>query len=159
MIKMEKLRETFAELGFENVKTYINSGNIAFDTKKTPDAKLAERIAEAIKKEFVLSISTMVRPVDELSDIVSKNPYVGKFEDDRYCHVFFLEKALTPAEELLLTEQANDNEFITINGRTVYYMLKISILDSVLGKGFLDRKLKITNTARNWRTTKTIAEL
>jgi uncharacterized protein (DUF1697 family) len=159
MIKMEKLREVFAKLGFENVKTYINSGNIAFDTKKTADDKLAEKIAGAIKKEFGFNISTMVRPADELGDIVAKNPYVGQFDDDRYCHVFFLEKELTPEQEASLLEQANEDELIAVNGRTVYYMLKISILDSALGKGFLDKKLKVTNTARNWRTTKTIAEL
>ena len=58
-----------------------------------------------------------------------------------------------------LQEKTNENEYITITGRTIYYMLRISILDSALGKGFLDRKLKIVNTARNWRTVQTLAEL
>ncbi|MBV9214631.1 MAG: DUF1697 domain-containing protein [Acidobacteria bacterium] len=166
MIKMEKLRETFAGLGFENVKTYINSGNIAFDCRSprvskglTPDAILAAKIRTAIKTDFGFDISTMVRSMDEMNNIVNNNPYVGKFDDDRYCHVFFLEKALTAEQESLLMEHATNDEFITVHGNTVYNMLKISILDSALGKGFLDRKLKIVNTARNWRTTKTLAEL
>ncbi len=159
MIKMERLREVFGALRFENVKTYINSGNIAFDTPRTSDAKLSAQINEAIKKEFGFDISVMVRSTADLAKIVEGNPYLGKFDDDKYLHVFFLDKEPTAEQIKLLMEQANDYEFITIEGRTIYYMLTISILDSSLGKGFLDRKLKITNTARNWRTTKTIAEM
>ena len=61
MIKMETLRATFESLGFKNVKSYINSGNIAFDTAKTSDAKLAAKIHDAIQKEFGFNISVMVR--------------------------------------------------------------------------------------------------
>jgi uncharacterized protein (DUF1697 family) len=159
MIKMEKLRETFAALGFENVKTYINSGNIAFDAKKTSDAKLAKKIHDTIENEFGFNISVMVRSADDLAKVLKANPYLGKFDDDRYLHVFFLENELTAEQAELLMEQANENEFITADGRTIYYMLKISILDSALGKGFLDKKLKIPSTARNWRTVGRIATL
>ena len=66
---------------------------------------------------------------------------------------------MTADQEKLLLEQANDSEFISVDGRTIYYLLKISILDSALGKGFLDRKLKIVNTARNWRTVQKLSSL
>ena len=49
-IKMETLREVCVKLGFENVKTYINSGNIIFETSQSDDQKLAEQIEEAIEK-------------------------------------------------------------------------------------------------------------
>jgi uncharacterized protein (DUF1697 family) len=159
MIKMETLRETFAALGFENVKTYINSGNIGFDTSKTPDPKLAAKINEAIKKDLGFDISVMVRSASDLAHIVEANPYLGQFDDDRHLHVFFLDQEPTAEQTSMLLEQANNSEHITVDGRTIYYMLRISIPDSALGKGFLDRKLKIANTARNWRTTKTIADL
>ncbi|MBK8304126.1 MAG: DUF1697 domain-containing protein [Chloracidobacterium sp.] len=95
----------------------------------------------------------------EIEEIIANNPYVGQFESDKEIHVFFLGSELTAEQKDQLDEKANDNEFIMVDGRTVYYMLKISILDSALGKGFLDKKLKIVNTARNWRTTKKLAEL
>ncbi len=53
-VKMETLREVCASIGFENVKTYINSGNVIFETRKTDDLKLAEKIEKAIEKEFGL---------------------------------------------------------------------------------------------------------
>ena len=159
MIKMETLRATFSALGFKNVQSYINSGNIAFDTAKTSDAKLAAKIHDAIKKDFGFKISVMVRTRDELEKVVEGNPYIGQFESHKDVHVFFLERELTADQEKLLLERANENEFIAVTGRSVYYMLRIPFPDSALSKGFLERKLKIANTARNWRTVKTIAEM
>ena len=159
MIKMEKLREIVAALSFDNVKTYINSGNIAFDANEASDGKLAAKIHDAIKTEFGFEISTMVRSKREIDEIIANNPFIGQFDDDKHLHVFFLESEPTAEQISQLLEMANENEFISVTGRTIYYMLRISILDSALGKGFLDRKLKIVNTARNWRTTKTLAEL
>ena len=52
-----------------------------------------------------------------------------------------------------------DAEMIAVNGRTIYYLLRISIIDSILGKGFIDKKLKVPATARNWRTVSKLIEL
>ena len=54
-IKMERLREICAALGFENVKTYINSGNMIFETAKSDDRKLAAKIEKAIEKVWFLN--------------------------------------------------------------------------------------------------------
>lgn len=159
MIKMETLRAAFAALGFENVKSYINSGNLAFDTSKTDDLKLAAKIHDSIKKDFGFDISVMVRPVAEIDDVIKNNPFEGQFENDKYMHLFFLNDELTKEQEALLFEQASDDEQYAVHGRHVLCMLKISILDSAVGKGFIDKKLKIPATARNWRTVKTIAEM
>ncbi len=51
-VKMETLREVFSSLGFENVKTYINSGNVIFETVETAGKELAAKIESAIEKEF-----------------------------------------------------------------------------------------------------------
>ena len=159
MIKMETLRATFESLGFENVNSYINSGNLAFDTSKTDDSKLAKKIHDAILKDFGFDISVMVRSITEIKEIIANNTYIGQFDNDKDVHVFFLGSEPTAEQKTQLQEKTNENEYITITGRTIYYMLRISILDSALGKGFLDRKLKIVNTARNWRTVQKLAEL
>ncbi len=71
MIKMETLRATFESLGFKNVVSYINSGNLAFDTTKTEDGKLAKKIHDAIQKDFGFDISVMVRSMAEIEEIVA----------------------------------------------------------------------------------------
>ena len=101
----------------------------------------------------------MVRSITEIKEIIANNTYIGQFDNDKDVHVFFLGSEPTAEQKTQLQEKTNENEYITITGRTIYYMLRISILDSALGKGFLDRKLKIVNTARNWRTVQKLAEL
>jgi uncharacterized protein (DUF1697 family) len=159
MIRMEPLREMLAGMGFENVASYVNSGNLAFDTRKTDDNRLAARIHEAIKKELGFDVSVMVRSADEIREVVANNPYDGKFESHKDLHVFFLNEKLSAEQEKMLIEKNSDAEMISINGREIYYLLRISIIDSVLGKGFIDKKLKVAATARNWRTVNKLAEL
>ena len=159
MIKMETLRATFTSLGFENVKSYINSGNLVFETAKIGDGKLAKKIHDAIVKDFGFDISVMVRSIAEIEEIVANNPYNGQFENDKDVHVFFLEAELSPENKQMLLEKNSDVEMISVSGRTIYHLLRISILDSVLGKGFIDKKLKVPATARNWRTVKKLCEI
>jgi uncharacterized protein (DUF1697 family) len=158
-VSMERLREIAAALGFANVKTYVNSGNMAFDTKKSDDRKLAVKIHDALEHELGLDLSVMVRSAEEIADVVTKNPYLGQFDNHKDVHVFFLDRELSKEEKALLMALANDKEMITLNGRAVYCFLKISILDSALGKGFIDRKLKVPATARNWRTVEALVKL
>ena len=72
-IKMETLREVCSSLGFADVKTYINSGNVVFKTRKSDNLKLATRISKAIEKEFSLKIKVIVRSMPEIEEIIRKN--------------------------------------------------------------------------------------
>jgi uncharacterized protein (DUF1697 family) len=166
MIKMETLRLTFENLGFENVKSYINSGNLAFDCRsprvskgELPDAKLSVMIHDAIKKDFGFDISVMVRSMDEINEILKNNPFDGQFDNDKNMHVLFLESELSNGQQDLIESINNEDERIEVRDRTLYCCLKISILDSAVGKGFIDKKLKIPATGRNWRTVTKIAEM
>ena len=166
MIKMEKLREVIAELGFDNVASYVNSGNLAFDCRSprvskglTLAAALANKIHGAIEKEFGFNISVMVRSREEIENVVANNPYEGKFDSHKDLHVFFLNSELSEEHEKALMDLASDNEMMAVRGREIYYLLRISILDSALGKGFLDKKLKVPATARNWRTVEKLVGL
>lgn len=159
MIKMETLRATFESLGFKNVVSYINSGNLAFDTTKTEDGKLAKKIHDAIQKDFGFDISVMVRSMAEIEEIVAWNPFAGQFESHKDVHVFFLNDKLTKEQESLLLAQGNENELFAILHRHVACLIKIHITDSAVGKGFIDKKLKVAATGRNWRTVQKLVEL
>jgi uncharacterized protein (DUF1697 family) len=152
MIKMELLREMFSSLGFEYVKSYINSGNIIFETAETDDNELSAKIADAITKTFSFNINVMTRKMLEIENLVKNNPFAGQFENDKDLHVFFLDEGLSDEKRELLHAQANENEMFSVQPRTIFCLLRISILDSIVGKGFIDKKLKVSATARNWRT-------
>lgn len=157
-VKMETLREVCASIGFENVKTYINSGNVIFETSETENKSLAERIESAIEKEFLLKIRVMVRSVAEIEKIIKNNPFDGQFENDKDLHVFFLDEELPNEKCELLLSNNNENEMYSVRNREIFCHLKISVLDSLMGKDYIGKKLKVSATARNWRTVNKILE-
>lgn len=151
-IKMEALREMFAALGFENVKTYINSGNVIFETAEANDKKLAAKIEKAIEKEFSLNIRVMVRTIDEIEDIIKNNPFDGQFENHKDLHVLFLDEELAAEKRELLLSNNNENETFAVRNREIFCLLRGGFSDSLLGKDYIGKKLKVSATARNWRT-------
>lgn len=158
-IKMEVLREICAALGFENVKTYINSGNVIFETAESEDFAISAKIENAIEIEFSLKIKVMVRTMAEIKEIIANNPFGGQFSDDKYLHVVFLAEELTNEKREMLLSQNNESESYAVRKREIYSLLKISVTDSLLGKKYIDNKLKTPATARNWRTINKISEL
>ena len=156
-IEMKALREVFGALGFENVKTYINSGNVIFETVESN--RLSARIETAIEAKFSLRIKTMTRSATEIRDIIENNPFAGQYENDKDLHVLFLDKELPPEKRELLLSNSNENEMFAVRKREIFCLLRAGVADSLLGKGFVDKKLKTPATARNWRTVKKIAEL
>jgi uncharacterized protein (DUF1697 family) len=160
MIKMETLREMFAALRFNNVKSYINSGNIVFETAKTDDLKLAERVGKAIEKEFSMTIGVMVRAMSEIEDILKNNPFEGQFENDKEVHVLFLNEELSKEKREMLLSNNNENEKFAVHGREIYYLARgVSFPDSLMGKDYIGKKLKVSATGRNWRTINKIMDL
>jgi uncharacterized protein (DUF1697 family) len=158
-IKMETLREVFSNaLGFENVKTYINSGNLIFETDEIDDKTLAATIETAIDKEFNLKIKTIVRTIDEIKNIVENSPFAGQFENDKDLHVFFLDEELPIEKRELLLSNNSENEQYFVRNREIFCLLRVSVLDSLIGKDYIGKKLKVFATARNWRTVNKILE-
>ena len=157
-IKMETLREICAALGFENVKTYVNSGNIIFETAKTTDKKTAVIIESAIEKEFALKIKVIVRTMAEIAQIIAGNPFAGQFEDDKDLHVFFLDEELPTEKRELLLSNNNENEAFAVRNREIFCHLRVSVSDSLMGKDYIGKKLKVSATARNWRTVNKVLE-
>src|SRR5690348_5328851 len=92
MIKMDDLKAEFERLGFENVRSYINSGNLAFDARKTPGDKLAEKIEKAVEVRFARPIAVVVRAQSEIAEILRNNPFDGEFGSHKEMHVLFLKE-------------------------------------------------------------------
>jgi uncharacterized protein (DUF1697 family) len=157
-IKMEALRAGFAALGFENVKTYIQSGNVVFETAETDGAKLEAAIAAAVEKEF-FKTPVMVRSIEEIAKIVENNPFAGEEFEDKLFHVVFLAEKLSDEKTAMLLANNRQDEKFAVRDREVYCLLKRGVADSLLGKKYIDNKLKTPATARNWRTVNKILEL
>ncbi len=159
MIKMAELKRTFESLGLKNVVTYLNSGNVAFDYKKTAEPTLVKKLEAAIEKDFGKNIPVMAREQPEIDGIMAANPFAGEFQSHKEMHVLFLTEEMPAAKLDQLMEAAPKGERFAVSGREVYCHLPMGVADSLLGKSFIEKKLKLAVTGRNWRTVENLAVL
>ena len=159
MIKMDELKAVFSELGFENVKSYINSGNLAFDTKKTAETKLVDKIENAVEAKFGKRAHVMVREQNDIERVLKNNPFDGQYESHKHMHVLFLKKPMPAEKAAQLQESALPGERYEIRDREIYNLLPNGVAGSLLTKGFFEKKPIVPYTGRNWRTVEKLAEL
>ena len=145
MIKMEELRAMFEALGFLNVTTYINSGNIAFDrssrrsTRSKATSSLAAeqqitaKIESAIEKHFGKQIPVMVR-TNNIARIIANNPFDVEFESHKEMHVLFLKEEMPPDKQEQLLAAAPEGERFAVRTREIYCHLKLGVADSLRKK-------------------------
>ena len=159
MISMAELTKSFVALGFENVVSYINSGNLAFDARKADERKLVARLEKAIESDFGKKVSVMVREQGHIEQVLANNPYEGEFESHKEMHVLFLAAELAPDARRSLADAVPTGERFSVVGREIYCHLPRGVIDSFLGRGQFEKIVKIPVTARNWRTVQKLAEL
>ncbi len=170
MIKMEDLRRMFEDLGFDNVVSYINSGNLAFDvgvssaqvskgSSTTLESKLSEKIESVVEQHLGKRVQVMVRKQKDLEQVVSNNPFDGQFESHKEMHALFLKEPMTDEQVSGLASMAPENERFAVVGREIYCHLPMGVAESVLGRGQFEKKLKVSVTARNWRTVEKLSIL
>jgi uncharacterized protein (DUF1697 family) len=159
MIKMEDLRKAFEDLGFENVKTYINSGNVAFDTRKTAESRLVDGIESAVEMLVGRQVAVMVRSQKDIERILKNNPFDGQYESHKNMHVLFLKEKMPKEKEEQLQASALPGERYEVCEREIYNLLPQGVAGSLLTKGFFEKKPRVPYTGRNWRTVEKLAEL
>jgi uncharacterized protein (DUF1697 family) len=81
-VTMKELREAAETIGLQNARTLVASGNLVFDAKKTPDARLEAALEAAIEKTFGLFSEVMVRNPAEWAAIIKANPFPKKAKED-----------------------------------------------------------------------------
>jgi uncharacterized protein (DUF1697 family) len=160
LIKMETLRKVLEELNFKNISTYIQSGNILFQSDEKSIPKLEKQIIDLIYKHFSFDVPvTIVTPAD-LKKIVKDNPYAErKLEDPAQPYVSFLSEV--PSAEKLEILKAIDfkgDNFINID-KALYINYVNFAGNSKLSNAIIESKLKLSSTARNWKTVLKLIEL
>jgi uncharacterized protein (DUF1697 family) len=159
-IKMDKLCALFEALGFEQVKTYIQSGNVVFKTKKTSTSVLSKRIEETILSDFGFSVSVISRSSDEMASTIERNPFLNQRGiDQEKLHVMFLSEAPGAAAfKKLVDLTAAPNQCRSFD-REIYFYLPNGVSQSVLMKSPVDRILAVVTTTRNWRTVNSLHQM
>jgi uncharacterized protein (DUF1697 family) len=159
IIKMERLRAAFVKMGFHNVRTYIASGNVVFETEE-PAAGLSPKIREAILKNFGYEVHVVTKTAKEMAAIVKRNPLVkDKAVDQSRLYVTFLSDDPPRGALGLVQPLLAGAEQIHLVGRAAYLYCPKGYSETKLHNNVIEKKFSCNATTRNWNTTKTLLEM
>lgn len=159
-IKMDALKQLFIELGFDNVQTYIQSGNVVFQSDVSETLELARGISEKIEKSLGFVVPVLVLTAEELKNALQNNPFIADVtKNPDFLHLTFLLAIPEKAKiEKLFEKQYLPDEFDR-NGNILYLYCPTGYGNTKLSNTFLENKLKVTATTRNWKTANELMRL
>jgi uncharacterized protein (DUF1697 family) len=148
IIKMADLKKMFEAAGLENVQTYIQSGNVIFESDQDPDA-LEKQIEHLLEKAAAYRIHVFVRTMREVQAIAEKSPFTAK--DREMAYVTFLEEKPDKKSQQALLSFKSDTDDFAFKGRELYN-LRRDREKSVFSGNFVEKHLKMSATTRNMIT-------
>ena len=161
MLPMKELVAMFERAGCGDVRSYIQSGNVVFTAKPTLARRLPGLITKAIFDDYEYEIPIVMRTAAELESVASNNPFLKSGEDTKALYVAFLsEKPSKAAQNALDPDRSPPDEFaLSGGGREIYLNYLNGAGRTKLNTQYLDSRLKMTSTIRNWRTVLKLVEM
>ncbi|MTI89358.1 MAG: DUF1697 domain-containing protein [Balneolaceae bacterium] len=160
-IKMAKLRSLFEDWGYHNIETYIQSGNIAFDTDQENPKQLSATVKQHILDTLEFDVPVIIRDEAQLQDVITHNPFPDvELSKTTKLYVTFLSEVPDQEKAESLLSHQNDAEKFHLTGKELYVLIhKDKVVKSVFSNAFVERKLKVSATNRNWRTVNKIYDM
>jgi len=153
-IRMQDLSAVFAAAGCSRVRTYIQSGNVAFTAPLLAEHELRAVLEQQILDRFGFRVPVVLRRADELARVLAGNPF-----PEAASHVMFL--ADTPSQSAVdsLDPNRSPGDSFSVQGRDIFLHLPNGVAESKLTNAYFDSKLATVSTLRNWRTVRALADL
>lgn len=157
-LTMNDLCDQMTKLGFTNVRTYIASGNLLFETKEKNTDKLSQMIANSIQEHQGFSPEVLLITKERLARIIKQCPFDPGTEEARFLYVFFWSeigavKYMAPFESV-----ARENEEFLLTDDAFYFFSRAGMGNSKLARN-IEKIGKISATARNWNTIEKLKEM
>ena len=160
LVKMDVLRKAYENLGFRNVATYVQSGNVIFTGNSVNLNELAQTITRQIAKDFGFDVPVIVLSFDNLKQIIDGNPFLKDSDKDiTFLHVTFLSSKPQKFDINAIEDKKLSGEEISISDSAVYLYCPNGYGKSKLSNSFLETKLKVGATTRNWKTTNELLKI
>lgn len=154
LIKMDDLRMLYEKLGFRNVTTYIQSGNVLFSGELRDLDELEHQISKQIENDYGFEVPVIVLTVDKLSEIVANNLFLTDQEkDSSFMHVSFLSSAPVNYDQESIERKKQSGEEVIFCDACIYLYCPNGYGRTKLTNNFFESKLKVAVTTRNWKTT------
>jgi uncharacterized protein (DUF1697 family) len=154
-VPMAELRKLLSEAGYDDVRTYVQSGNIVLSSEAAP-AELEEDCAKLVSERFGIEVPVVVRTRDELARVVAANPLEAVADNPKRYQVSFLHQPLDAETAERLRGLVAEPEALVVDGREIYAWHPAGVARSKLWNGLAGKGLGVTATARNWTTVTTL---
>jgi uncharacterized protein (DUF1697 family) len=156
---MAGLRSSLEALGFQDVVTYVQSGNAVFRSRHGGEHEVAAQIRRRIAADFGTDVAVLLRTPDELDAVSRGNPFLALETDPTRLHVVFLDRPPTADAVAALDPDRSPPDAFGLVGRELYLHLPNGSGRTKLTIDWFERRLGIVATARNWRTVTKLVEL
>jgi uncharacterized protein (DUF1697 family) len=153
MIKMDALKMTLETIGFQNVQTYIQSGNVFVDTDEESPAKVGFQIKQEIFKVFGHEVPIVVLAKTDLEACFKNNPFLKEKDFDvKKLYVAFISIVLqsTSINDLKISQFKPDEA--SIDASRIYIKYAVGAGKTRFDQKYIEKKLNVTATIRNWNT-------
>jgi len=158
--RMETVRASFEALRLEEVRTYVQSGNVLFRARSGGDEALARKIAARLARDIGFPIAALVRSAADLEQVIANNPFAKeKGIDPAKLHVTFLDGPAPAAGLEKMEGFASPHERFVCRGTTIYLHCPDGYGRSKLSNNVFERVLKVGATTRNWKTVTTLSAM
>lgn len=160
IIPMADLKRVFEKLGFDDVKTYIQSGNVVFGSPKKEPSRLEQVITEGINKHFGIDVKNIVLSKEELEKIIERNPFRQR-KTDGDGRIYFTMMMDSPSRERLpalegikkeIAMASGTEDDFRVVGRTIYVLCRNGWSKSPFNSSTTEKILKVDTTSRNLET-------
>ena len=153
LIKMDALKNLYESLDFEEVITYVQSGNVVFRAEACDAKTLAQKLSVKIKEVFDFDVEVIVKTVDDFHLIVDSNPFKSDFDKETFgIYITFLSSVPDKIDRTALEIKRSEDEEVVIFNDVVYLNCPCGYGKTKLTNNFFESKLKVVATTRNWKT-------
>lgn len=161
IIKMDLLASLFTELKLTNVRTYIQSGNVIFESNSNDRIKLSQRIRLHLKIKLEMDIPVILRTSEELERIVQFDPFPNRIMPGKsMLYISFLENQAPENSSALLQNMENKNEFLVLQEQEVYSLIRKDTTDKIRFTNMvLEKAMQQAATTRNINTVQKLVVL
>lgn len=160
LIKMDALRTLIESLGCNDVSTYIQSGNIVFKSKENDCQRLAACISEGIKKTFGFDVEVLVLSQNDLMTIINKNPFPEETRNNPGAiYISYLFNNPGEVDLAKIEESKQQDEQLRYLDNVLFLYCPGGYGNTKISNTFLEKKLKVTASTRNWKTSLKLQEM
>ena len=157
-LPMRDLVQLLESLNLANINTYIQSGNVVFQTPRLDRAALGAEIGAAIERGHGFRPQVMLLGLEDLAAAISQNPYPHATREPKSLHFYFLETTPPAPDMAKLAAARTDREQFALVDQVFYLHAPDGIGRSRLA-GKVEQALGVATTARNWRTVSKLMEM